>query len=490
MPRFWQRYRLPANPNPFPKDDTNLSLCQLIIDLISCLAGSGKRQLANRQYGRWKPIRDRIGSPRPQRRRSRPSQSRDCGVRVRDSRLRLWDCPDDGYPDLNVRLFLFFQSQCENRTVDAGFGEPEDTSTCRIHQPPGDVDRLWEEARDQGKVAANMSKSRNEKFHKLFKNIPEVEHVLKCYLCAYVGDILLQGYFYILPSYFCFYTKILGHEKQLAIPVSEVLNITREKTALIIPNAIGILTNKDKYVFGSLMSRDSTYRLMCNVWKKKIPNAQNVKWILGQQYNSYCLSTITSTSSDTKLCQPKPLITGLASGGNEQTVVVVVVVEDGGAIVAVIEVAVVVVEDGGAIVAVIEVVKKILTKVTDLKASDSDSSTGQDYIVARDDLSSMDEDALPSSASGSDLSEGSPCSVCGLPMIEHDTECQRMDDNVKMLVTGSESMRCNGMISVKRPAVAGSDQTDHRESSSHRHHQSSQKISKQKLKQHATLPGQ
>ena len=30
------------------------------------------------------------------------------------------------------------------------------------------------------KVAANMSKSRNEKFHKLFKNIPEVEHVLKC----------------------------------------------------------------------------------------------------------------------------------------------------------------------------------------------------------------------------------------------------------------------------------------------------------------------
>jgi hypothetical protein len=74
---------------------------------------------------------------------------------------------------------------------------------------------------------------------------------------------------------------------QLVIPVSTVLNLTRERTAFIIPNAIGIVTREDKvwellkvvetvsswlffhfqFVFGSLMSRDSTYRTMWNVWK-------------------------------------------------------------------------------------------------------------------------------------------------------------------------------------------------------------------------------
>lgn len=45
-----------------------------------------------------------------------------------------------------------------------------------------------------------------------------------------------------------------------------VQKITKEKTARIIPNAVGIATVEDKHVFGSLMSRDNTYRLMTEVW--------------------------------------------------------------------------------------------------------------------------------------------------------------------------------------------------------------------------------
>lgn len=45
-----------------------------------------------------------------------------------------------------------------------------------------------------------------------------------------------------------------------------VQKITKEKTARIIPNAVGIATIEDKHVFGSLMSRDNTYRLMNEVW--------------------------------------------------------------------------------------------------------------------------------------------------------------------------------------------------------------------------------
>lgn len=45
-------------------------------------------------------------------------------------------------------------------------------------------------------------------------------------------------------------------------------DITKEKTAKIIPNAVGIVTSEDKHVFGSLMSRDNTIQFMKNVWEK------------------------------------------------------------------------------------------------------------------------------------------------------------------------------------------------------------------------------
>lgn len=44
--------------------------------------------------------------------------------------------------------------------------------------------------------------------------------------------------------------------------------ITKEKTAKIIPNAVGIKTIEDKHVFGSLMSRDATLDFMTKVWNK------------------------------------------------------------------------------------------------------------------------------------------------------------------------------------------------------------------------------
>lgn len=47
----------------------------------------------------------------------------------------------------------------------------------------------------------------------------------------------------------------------------EVLKISKEKTAKIIPNAVGISTEDEKHVFGSLLSRDSTYKFMLQVWK-------------------------------------------------------------------------------------------------------------------------------------------------------------------------------------------------------------------------------
>nr|CAH7749936.1 unnamed protein product [Callosobruchus chinensis] len=112
------------------------------------------------------------------------------------------------------------------------------------------------------------SKARQKKFLRHFPNVEEDEKVLNHYSCALIGDILLQGHLYITKNYFAFYSNVFGYVTKLLIPILTVENITKEKTARIIPNAVGIATSEDKHVFGSLISRDSTLLFMRAVWQK------------------------------------------------------------------------------------------------------------------------------------------------------------------------------------------------------------------------------
>lgn len=108
-----------------------------------------------------------------------------------------------------------------------------------------------------------------KKFMRHFADAPPSERVLNYFACALVSDILLQGTLYITPNYFAFYSKIFGHVSRLLIPISQVASVQKERTAKIIPNAVGLQTIDGKsYVFGSLLSRDSTYKLMTHLWKK------------------------------------------------------------------------------------------------------------------------------------------------------------------------------------------------------------------------------
>lgn len=81
-----------------------------------------------------------------------------------------------------------------------------------------------------------------------------------------MGDILLQGHLYITPNYFAFYSNVFGYVTKLLIPTASVLKISKEKTARIIPNAVAVTTEEERHVFCSLLSRDSTYKLMKQVW--------------------------------------------------------------------------------------------------------------------------------------------------------------------------------------------------------------------------------
>ncbi|CAH2049330.1 unnamed protein product, partial [Iphiclides podalirius] len=111
------------------------------------------------------------------------------------------------------------------------------------------------------------SKARQKKFQRHFPQVGPDERVLNYYSCALVGDLLLQGHLYITKNYFAFYSNVFGYVTKLLIPTTSVLRITKEKVARIIPNAVGVCTRDERHVFGSLLSRDSTYKLMTHVWK-------------------------------------------------------------------------------------------------------------------------------------------------------------------------------------------------------------------------------
>ncbi|KAL0109058.1 hypothetical protein PUN28_014274 [Cardiocondyla obscurior] len=112
----------------------------------------------------------------------------------------------------------------------------------------------------------STSSARQKKFNRHFTQVAEDERVLNYYSCALVGDILLQGHLYITPNYFAFYSNVFGYVTKLLIPTASVLKISKEKTARIIPNAVAITTEDERHVFCSLLSRDSTYKLMKQVW--------------------------------------------------------------------------------------------------------------------------------------------------------------------------------------------------------------------------------
>lgn len=62
---------------------------------------------------------------------------------------------------------------------------------------------------------------------------------------------------YITTRFLCFYSNLFGFEEKLRIPYSDITSLKKEKTALIIDNAIYINTfGIIEYQFRSFWDRD------------------------------------------------------------------------------------------------------------------------------------------------------------------------------------------------------------------------------------------
>lgn len=74
--------------------------------------------------------------------------------------------------------------------------------------------------------------------------------------------------FPLLLTYASAYTFI-----QLVIPIEEITHVDKRMTAYVIPNAIQISAHSGKYTFASLLSRDTTYDVIFNIWRSVRPEA-------------------------------------------------------------------------------------------------------------------------------------------------------------------------------------------------------------------------
>ncbi|KAG7232208.1 hypothetical protein INR49_009401 [Caranx melampygus] len=103
----------------------------------------------------------------------------------------------------------------------------------------------------------------NSQYHKLFQTVPKEEILMKVYSCALLRDILLQGRLYISRNWLCFYANLFGKDIKVSIPVVSVRLVKKHKTAGLVPNGLAItMDTGQKYVFVSLLSRDSVYDVL------------------------------------------------------------------------------------------------------------------------------------------------------------------------------------------------------------------------------------
>lgn len=120
------------------------------------------------------------------------------------------------------------------------------------------------ETKSERKKNSNPSKT-NATYHKIFKDIEKDESLKQSFTCALQKDILYQGKLFVSENWICFNSKVFGRDIKITIPTFSVNQIKKHKTALLVPNALCIFTELEKFMFVSLLSRDATYKLLKSV---------------------------------------------------------------------------------------------------------------------------------------------------------------------------------------------------------------------------------
>ncbi|XP_039796157.1 protein VASCULAR ASSOCIATED DEATH 1, chloroplastic-like [Panicum virgatum] len=158
-------------------------------------------------------------------------------------------------------------------------------------------------------ASSPMLASRSEEYMLLFR-LPPDEVLVQDFNCALQENILLQGHMYLFLHHICFYSNIFGYETKKTIPLQEVTDVRKAKTAAIFPNAIEIVAGSKRHFFGSFLSRDEAYRIIVDGWEQHVSDArlllerQETKLASSSEENGYVLLEGTKESKQDEVPSP------------------------------------------------------------------------------------------------------------------------------------------------------------------------------------------
>lgn len=103
----------------------------------------------------------------------------------------------------------------------------------------------------------------------------------------------------------CFHANIFGWETSLCIKWRSVTALTKEKTAIVIPNAILISTETEKYFITSFAARDKSYLMLFRIWQNALLNKSMLPQEIWQCVHSSYGDELGLTSDDEDYIDPK-----------------------------------------------------------------------------------------------------------------------------------------------------------------------------------------
>ncbi|CAF0810870.1 unnamed protein product [Adineta ricciae] len=135
------------------------------------------------------------------------------------------------------------------------------TTESDLESEHGDQNRSREQKSDSN--SQEQLSRRMKHFQKLFKSEiqGEMPELIDSYVCAYQGDILLQGKMYITDRYLCFHSRIISYVTKHVYRWEQIQRVTRERVAFIFPTAIGIQLkhSEKKIIYASFLQRDQAF---------------------------------------------------------------------------------------------------------------------------------------------------------------------------------------------------------------------------------------
>ncbi|KAL0275439.1 UNVERIFIED_CONTAM: hypothetical protein PYX00_003284 [Menopon gallinae] len=163
-------------------------------------------------------------------------------------------------------------------------------------------------------------KARSEEFKKTFRNVPADERLIVEYSCALQREILLQGRLFATPNYLCFYANIFGWETRVTLKWKDVCSVSRENTALLIPNAISFSTESETLFFATFATREKSYYLLRRLWQNALKDHQlfsreHWSWI----HEAYGEELALTTDDEDEYLNPPSVSVSTGSASNTKT---------------------------------------------------------------------------------------------------------------------------------------------------------------------------